>query len=264
MDPLPGVVCRPDPKNPRRFHAIIKGPAGSPYEDGLYKLQMFLDDKYPMHPPKCRFLTRIYHPNIDRLGRICLGILSEMWSPSLQLQTVLRSIHAVLLEPNLQEAIEHSMERHFTSNRTEALEQAEKWNAFYATADGSEPGHINFLPCLVLQVSARCVTDSDSRIAVQAWNLAGDIVADTMLDFNATIGDLRGKLFLLVAAEAKNGPARHYDAAQFKACGPNHGLQWFGPPDTQFVHEFSHVRLLAHETEVCDPDNTLLTDTGLL
>ena len=57
------------------FFFLFPGPEGSPFEGGVFKLELFLPEDYPMSAPKVRFITKIYHPNIDKLGRICLDIL---------------------------------------------------------------------------------------------------------------------------------------------------------------------------------------------
>lgn len=74
-DPVPGISAVPDDNNARYFHVIIAGPEGSPFAGGVFKLELFLPEEYPMAAPKVRFMTKIYHPNIDKLGRICLDIL---------------------------------------------------------------------------------------------------------------------------------------------------------------------------------------------
>lgn len=62
-----------------------------------------------MTPPKIRFLTRIYHPNIDRLGRICLDVLKNNWSPALQIRTILLSIQALLGAPNPEDPLNEAV-----------------------------------------------------------------------------------------------------------------------------------------------------------
>ena len=74
-EPAPGISAVPHEDNIRYFDVIVQGPIQSPFEGGVFKLELFLPEDYPMAPPKVRFLTRIYHPNIDKLGRICLDIL---------------------------------------------------------------------------------------------------------------------------------------------------------------------------------------------
>jgi ubiquitin-protein ligase len=63
-------VCIPPSTIPER--TFVDGVAG-----GIFKLELFLPDDYPMTPPKIRFLTKIFHPNVDKLGRICLDVLKS-------------------------------------------------------------------------------------------------------------------------------------------------------------------------------------------
>ncbi|TYJ48176.1 hypothetical protein E1A91_A01G042400v1 [Gossypium mustelinum] len=69
-EPAPGISASPSEDNMRYFNVMILGPTQSPYEGGVFKLELFLPEEYPMAAPKVRFLTKIYHPNIDKLGRI--------------------------------------------------------------------------------------------------------------------------------------------------------------------------------------------------
>eukprot|EP00879_Flechtneria_rotunda_P004533 GHRR01004788.1.p1 GENE.GHRR01004788.1~~GHRR01004788.1.p1 ORF type:complete len:157 (+),score=30.98 GHRR01004788.1:195-665(+) len=133
-EPAPGISASPSEDNLRYFNVMILGPTSSPYEGGVFKLELFLPEDYPMAPPKVRFLTKIYHPNIDKLGRICLDILKDKWSPALQIRTVLLSIQALLSAPNPDDPLADNVAKHWKDNEQEAVETARQWTRQYATA----------------------------------------------------------------------------------------------------------------------------------
>eukprot|EP00179_Madagascaria_erythrocladioides_P006711 CAMPEP_0198320672 /NCGR_PEP_ID=MMETSP1450-20131203/9566_1 /TAXON_ID=753684 ORGANISM="Madagascaria erythrocladiodes, Strain CCMP3234" /NCGR_SAMPLE_ID=MMETSP1450 /ASSEMBLY_ACC=CAM_ASM_001115 /LENGTH=150 /DNA_ID=CAMNT_0044024161 /DNA_START=107 /DNA_END=559 /DNA_ORIENTATION=- len=131
-DPAPGISAMPFENNMRHFNVVIEGPAESPYANGTFRLELFLPEDYPMAAPKVRFLTRIYHPNIDRLGRICLDILKDKWSPALQIRTVLLSIQALLSAPNPDDPLNNEAAELWKGDEARAIRTAKDWTAQYA------------------------------------------------------------------------------------------------------------------------------------
>ncbi|KAJ2160392.1 hypothetical protein GGF46_002282 [Coemansia sp. RSA 552] len=131
-DPVPGIDVLPIENNIRYFSVVMTGPSQSPYEAGRFKLELFLPSDYPMSPPKVRFLTKIYHPNIDKLGRICLDILKDKWSPALQIRTVLLSIQALLSAPNPDDPLANDVADQWKTNEALAIQTARQWTASHA------------------------------------------------------------------------------------------------------------------------------------
>ena len=82
------------------WQATIIGPTETPYEGGMFNLRIFFPPDYPFKPPKITFQTRIYHPNINSNGEICLDILKTQWSPALSLTKILLSLCSLLSDPN--------------------------------------------------------------------------------------------------------------------------------------------------------------------
>mmetsp|Transcript_28795 Transcript_28795/g.72489 ORF Transcript_28795/g.72489 Transcript_28795/m.72489 type:complete len:146 (+) Transcript_28795:76-513(+) len=130
--PDPGISATPHANNLRYFNVVICGPQDSAYENGKYKLELFLPEDYPMAPPKVRFLTKIYHPNVDRIGRICLDILKDKWSPALQIRTVLLSIQALMSAPNPDDPLNNEAADQWKRDESGALALAASWNQQYA------------------------------------------------------------------------------------------------------------------------------------
>ena len=101
----------------RHWHATIFGPEESPYEGGIFELDIRFPQDYPFNPPKIKFKTKVFHPNIDSNGSICLDILKSNWSPALTMEKVLLSILALLNSPNPDDPLDTSAANLYKKDR---------------------------------------------------------------------------------------------------------------------------------------------------
>ena len=82
------------------WNANITGPPDTPFENGVFNLELKFNSEYPIKPPSVRFLTKMFHPNIYRDGKICVDILQREWSPAQNVRSILVSIRSLLMDPN--------------------------------------------------------------------------------------------------------------------------------------------------------------------
>ena len=112
--------------------STIVGPNGSPYQDGIFYLEIEFPPDYPFKPPKITFKTKIYHCNINSNGGICLDILKDNWSPALTISKVLLSISSLLTDANPDDPLVPEIAKAYKDDRKRHDETAKEWTAKYA------------------------------------------------------------------------------------------------------------------------------------
>ncbi|CAC5412713.1 UBE2D [Mytilus coruscus] len=99
--PPPGISAGPINDDMFTWEGMITGPDKSPYAGGAFFVRIMFPSDYPFKPPKVKFTTKIYHPNINgNSGEICLDLLRSQWSPALTISKLLLCITSLLTSPN--------------------------------------------------------------------------------------------------------------------------------------------------------------------
>lgn len=117
------------------FHwdAALFGPVGTPYENGVFHIDVQIPSNYPFHPPKVRFITRIFHCNTSPSGGICVDILKDKWNPALTLSKVIMSISSLLSDCNPDDPLDADVAKLYKENRKLHDEKAREWTRIYAS-----------------------------------------------------------------------------------------------------------------------------------
>ncbi|KAI2500010.1 hypothetical protein MHU86_6588 [Fragilaria crotonensis] len=131
------VPVRPD--NLRVLIGTIKGPEGTPYEGGIFQIDIDIPKQYPFEPPKMKFHTKIWHPNISsQTGAICLDILKDQWSPALTIKTALLSLQALLCSPEPADPQDAEVAKMYLNDRSNFDQTAKFWTETYAKETNQE------------------------------------------------------------------------------------------------------------------------------
>ena len=115
------------------WQAVIPGPSDTPYEGGVFFLNIHIPEEYPMVPPRVSFTSRIFHCNINSNGSISLDILKNKWSPALRISTLILSITSLLSEPNPDDPLVPDIAIIYKGDRAKHDRIAKEWTVQYAS-----------------------------------------------------------------------------------------------------------------------------------
>ncbi|KAK4398685.1 Ubiquitin-conjugating enzyme E2 28 [Sesamum angolense] len=167
----PPASCSAGPVGEDMFHwqATIMGPSDSPFSGGVFLVTIRFPPDYPFKPPstpssrkssssgfhlcfpsvwikyiayiqihmgnilcEVSFKTKVFHPNINNNGSICLDILKEQWSPALTISKVLLSICSLLTDPNPDDPLVPEIAHMYKADRVKYESTARSWTQKYA------------------------------------------------------------------------------------------------------------------------------------
>ncbi|KAN0105335.1 ubiquitin-conjugating enzyme [Russula decolorans] len=128
--------------SPFHLRGSLQGPQDSPYEGGNFEVDIVLPDNYPFAPPKVKFITKVYHPNISS-GAVSIDILQDQWSPNITLPILLISLQSFLCTPELcnpepDDPVDAEVAKQFASSRKAFEDTARNWTRMY-TRRSSHP-----------------------------------------------------------------------------------------------------------------------------
>ena len=93
----------------KKFEVEYTPDKSSFWYGGKYLFTFDYPDDYPDKPPKVLCKTKIYHPNIDYNGNVCLNMLKEDWTPIFNVNAVIAGVYYLFVVPNPNDPLNHDV-----------------------------------------------------------------------------------------------------------------------------------------------------------
>ncbi|KAK5879114.1 hypothetical protein CesoFtcFv8_024451 [Champsocephalus esox] len=103
-------------------------PDSAPYDKGAFRIELIFPAEYPFKPPKVTFKTKIYHPNIDEKGQVCLPIISvENWKPATKTDQVILNLFGLVNSPQPEHPLRADLAEEYSKDRAKFMKNAEEF-----------------------------------------------------------------------------------------------------------------------------------------
>lgn len=123
---------RVDESNILSWQVLIV-PEKAPYNRGAFRIEINFPAEYPFKPPKITFKTKIYHPNVDEKGQVCLPIIQpENWKPATKTDQVIHSLLALVNDPEPEHPLRSDLAQEFTRDPKKFFKNAEEFTKKFA------------------------------------------------------------------------------------------------------------------------------------
>ena len=121
-----------DPSNVLIWTGLIV-PEQAPYNKGAFRIEISFPAEYPFRPPKITFKTKIYHPNVDEKGQVCLPIIiAENWKPATKTEQVVQALVALVHDPVPENPLRGDLAEEYVKNRPKFMKSAEEFTKKHA------------------------------------------------------------------------------------------------------------------------------------
>ncbi|XP_037644285.1 uncharacterized protein LOC119499124 isoform X1 [Sebastes umbrosus] len=134
LEELKSLHCNPHPffrifpseSDLTFWRILMQGPPDTPYKKGVFELYCQFGPDYPAKPPLVRFVTQVYHCNVNSVGRICHNIFDRNYNAHISMREILEAVYGLLIIPEPDDPLDSILAEEFLTNRETYEREAEK------------------------------------------------------------------------------------------------------------------------------------------